>query len=152
MLLILKGIKDRLSEEHSYFGLSKHWISIVLVGCRSNRSAIGARIHMKIIENGKPRSVFRQVNSGGSFGCNPWRQYPGLGNAERIETVQIYWPTTDRTQTFYDLAMDQWVWIVEDEKQVKSYPSNRMFLVVNSRDHGKSAGLCTGEKSFGMND
>jgi len=68
-------------------GFGKHWISIVLVGCRSNRSAIGARIHMKIIENGKPRSVFRQVNSGGRFGCNPWRQYPGLGNAERIETV-----------------------------------------------------------------
>lgn len=77
---------------------------------------------MKIIENGKPRSVFRQVNSGGSFGCNPLRQYIGLGNAERIETVQIYWPTTDRTQTFYDLAMDQWVWIVEDEKQVKILP------------------------------
>ena len=100
-------------------GFGKHWISIVLVGRRSNRSAIGARIHMKIIENGKPRSVFRQVNSGGSFGCNPLRQYIGLGNAERIESVQIYWPTTDRTQTFYDLAMDQWVRIVEDEKQVE---------------------------------
>lgn len=100
-------------------GFGKHWISIVLVGCRSNRSAIGARIHMEIIENGKPRSVFRQVNSGGSFGCNPLRQYIGLGKAERIESVQIYWPTTDRTQTFYDLAMDQWVRIVEDEKQVE---------------------------------
>jgi len=91
-----------------------------LVGRRSNRSAIGARIHVKIIENGKLRSVFRQVNSGGSFGCNPLRQYIGLGNAERIESVEIYWPTTDRTQTFDDLAMDQWVRVVEGEKQVET--------------------------------
>ena len=100
-------------------GFGMHWISIALVGRRSNRSAIGARIHVKIIENGKLRSIFRQVNSGGSFGCNPLRQYIGLGNAERIESVEIYWPTTDRTQTFYDLAMDQWVRVVEGEKQVE---------------------------------
>jgi hypothetical protein len=100
-------------------GFGTHWISIALVGRRSNRSAVGARIHVKIIENGKPRSVFRHVNSGGSFGCNPLRQYIGLGNAEQIESVEIYWPTTDLTQSFYDLAMDQWVRIVEGEKQVE---------------------------------
>ena len=101
-------------------GFGMHWISIFLVGRRSNRSAVGARIHVKIIENGKLRSVFRQANSGGSFGCNPLRQCIGLGNAERIETVEVYWPTTDRMQSFYDLAMDQWVRVVEGEKQVET--------------------------------
>ena len=62
-------------------GFENHWITIQLVGERSNRSAIGARIRAVIVEDGVERSVYRHVNSGGSFGCNPLRQSIGLGQA-----------------------------------------------------------------------
>ncbi len=94
-------------------GFGNHWITVDLEGRRSNRSAIGARIHARIVEEGKERSVFRHVNSGGSFGCNPLRQTLGLGKAERLLKLEIYWPTTGKSQVFEGVAMDQTIRIVE---------------------------------------
>lgn len=96
-------------------GFGNHWITIKLEGRQSNRSAIGARIHARIDEGGKQRSVYRHVNSGGSFGCNPLRQTIGLGKAERILKLEIFWPTTGKTQTFADVGTNQIVRIVEGE-------------------------------------
>ena len=72
----------------------------LLIGVRSNRSAIGARIHLKILENAVPRSIYKYVNSGGTFGCNPLRQTIGLGQADQVEVLKVFWPTTGLTQTF----------------------------------------------------
>lgn len=99
-------------------GFGNHWISIKLVGQSSNRAAIGARIHVRVTENGKSRSIFRHVNSGGSFGCNPLRQTIGLGKAERIDVLEIYWPMTDRTQTFKAVDVDRFVRILEDKDSI----------------------------------
>ncbi len=97
-------------------GFGNHWITITLVGVRSNRSAIGARIRAEIVEDGMRRSVYRHVNSGGSFGANPLRQTIGLGKASRIEQLEVFWPTTGVTQTFSDLPVDQTIQIVEGEE------------------------------------
>ena len=67
------------------------------------------------MENGIPRSIYRHVNSGGSFGANPLRQTIGLGKAARIETLEVFWPTTGLTQQFTDLPADQIIQIVEGE-------------------------------------
>ncbi len=99
-------------------GFDHRWISVKLVGRRSNRSAIGAKIRVQLVENGESRSVYRHVNSGGSFGCNPLRQNIGLGKAEKIEILEVYWPTSDSTQTFHDVAMDRSIQIVEGEDAV----------------------------------
>lgn len=96
-------------------GFRNHWLALTLHGRTSNRSAIGARIRADIIDAGTRRSVYRHVNSGGSFGANPLRQTLGLGKATRIETLEITWPTTGRTQTFRNVAVDRLLDIVEDE-------------------------------------
>ena len=96
-------------------GFGNHWITIKLVGQQSNTSAIGARIRVEIIEDGQSRVIYRRVNSGGSFGCNPLRQNIGLGNAERIASLEVYWPTSDSKQTFTEVAMDQAIEITEGE-------------------------------------
>lgn len=98
-------------------GFGNHWLTIKLEGRQSNRCAIGARIHARIVENGKERSVYRHVNSGGSFGCNPLRQTIGLGKAEQLQTLEIFWPTTGKTQTFKNVPMDQAIHIIEGEDQ-----------------------------------
>ena len=96
-------------------GFDNHWITVKLVGTRSNRSAIGARIRAEVVENGARRSVYRHVNSGGSFGANPLRQTIGLGSAARIERLEVFWPTTGETQSFTDVPVDRIIRIVEGE-------------------------------------
>jgi len=97
-------------------GFGNHWLKVKLIGVQSNRSAIGASIRADIVENGERRSVYRHVNSGGTFGANPLRQEIGLGTAERIELLEIYWPTSDTTQAFRDVPLDRTLEITEGEE------------------------------------
>ena len=103
-------------------GFGNRWLTIRLIGVRSNRSAIGARIHLVVIENQERRSIYKHVNSGGSFGANPLRQTIGLGQAEKIETLEVFWPTTGITQTFSDLPLNRFIQIVEDEDKYAILP------------------------------
>ena len=100
-------------------GFGNHWIAVQLVGTKSNRSGIGARLAIEIVENGARRSLYRWVDSGGSFGGNPLRQQVGLGRATKVETLEIHWPTSKITQTFHDLPADRFIRIVEGENAVE---------------------------------
>jgi hypothetical protein len=94
-------------------GFGNHWIRLKLVGTRSNRSAIGAKIRVDVTENGKGRSIYRTVCTGGSFGCNPLEQEIGLGKAEKIDAIEIGWPTSRTHQTLRDVPVDQSIEITE---------------------------------------
>ncbi len=109
-------------------GFNNHWISVKLVGVRSNRSALGARIHIKATENGKQRSIYKHVNSGGSFGSNPLRQPIGLGKAQKIDILEVYWPTTKQTQTFRDLTVDQFIQITEGKEKYEPFKLKKLTL------------------------
>ncbi len=105
-------------------GFGNHWITIALEGVRSNRSAIGARIRAVVVDeqSGRRRSIYRHVNSGGSFGGNPLRQTLGLGRASRIERLEIHWPATGITQAFADVPADRTIHIVEGEPSYSTLP------------------------------
>ena len=103
-------------------GFGHHWITLKLVGKKSNRSAIGARIRVEIEEEGKKRSVYKWVNSGGSFGANPLRQEIGVGKVTKIDVLEVFWPTSGRTQTFRDLAVDQFIEITEGASEYRELP------------------------------
>ena len=109
-------------------GFGQHWITIKLIGIQSNRSAIGARIHLKVRENAVPRSIYKYVNSGGSFGCNPLRQTIGLGQADQVEVLQVFWPTTGLTQTFDRVASNQIIQIVEGKQEYTKLTLRRLKL------------------------
>ena len=96
-------------------GFGNHWLKVKLIGVQSNRSAIGARLRVDLSEGGERRSVYRHVNSGGTFGANPLRQEIGLGKAERIELLEVYWPTSDTTQTFRNVPLDRVLEVTEGE-------------------------------------
>ena len=103
-------------------GFGNHWIKIKLIGNKSNRSAIGARITAEINDAGQRRSIFTWVNSGGSFGASPLRQEVGLGKATRIERLKIYWPTSNQTQEFLNVSADQSIVIVEGQRRFLKMP------------------------------
>jgi hypothetical protein len=89
------------------------WLGIELVGVRSNRKAIGARIKVTVDTKSGPRSIHRAVGSGGSFGANPIRQQIGLGDALRVVSLEVFWPATGQTQRFSGLDVKQWYEIRE---------------------------------------
>jgi hypothetical protein len=100
-------------------GQGNHWLNVKLVGDKSNRSAIGARI--KVVTAGdEPLRVQRTVCSGSSFGANPLEQLIGLGKHDRIESLEIHWPTSGITQVFKDIAADQQLEITEGKDEYKT--------------------------------
>jgi ASPIC and UnbV len=115
-------------------GFGNHWLTLRLVGVRSNRSAIGARIRIEIDENGVRRSVYKHVNSGGTFGANPLRQTIGLGTAPVVRVLEVFWPTTGVTQTWTNVRADQAIQIVEGEASYSTLALKPISLGRAARD------------------
>ena len=88
--------------------------ALKLVGVKTNRAAIGARIKVTV-ENGGggTRAIYRTVGSGGSFGASPLEQHIGLGRAARIVDIEIWWPTTNTRQHVRHPDKNQWLEITE---------------------------------------
>jgi len=97
-------------------GHGNRWLKLQLVGVKANRSAIGARIKVSIKRPHGERVIYRTVNSGGSFGCNPLRQEIGLGDAASITSVEIRWPGSGTVQSLNGLELDRCYRIREDAK------------------------------------
>ena len=108
---------------------NNHWINISLEGTVSNRAAISASIKVTFKENGIERSVYRDVNSGGSFGSNPLQQHIGIGGAKSIEKIEITWPVTGKTQAFENPPVDTNIKIKEDNNKLVTYQLKRFDFV-----------------------
>jgi hypothetical protein len=66
------------------------WLMVKLVGTRSNRSAIGARVSITV----GGRSQIREVRSGGSYlSQGDLRAHFGLGAARTVDELTIRWPS-----------------------------------------------------------
>lgn len=100
---------------------SNHWVNLSLQGVISNRAAIGAKIKVTFKDNNKERFVYREVNSGGSFGANPLTQHIGIGRATRIEKIEIAWPSTGKLQLLQNLPIDTKIRIKEGDNKFQTY-------------------------------
>ena len=110
-------------------GHGNHWISIRLVGVQSNRAAIGARIKLELaMTNGSRRAVYTHVSSGGSFGASSLEQEMGLGQADRILSMEVFWPTSGIRQVFEDPPLDTRIEVREGEKQYDVLKTRRITL------------------------
>jgi len=82
---------------------SHHWITVKLVGTRSNRSAIGSRLRCAA---GGAVQV-EEVRGGGSYiSQNDLRAHFGLGGAARVERLEVRWPN-GLEEEWLDLAVDR---------------------------------------------
>lgn len=78
------------------------WITLDLEGHAANRSAIGARVEVVAeTPDGTTRSIFRTIDSGGSFGSGSLELHVGLGEATRVPMVRVTWPDSLRTRAEY---------------------------------------------------
>jgi FG-GAP-like repeat/ASPIC and UnbV len=93
-------------------GQGNHWLTVKLIGKKTNRPALGARI--KVVTSGDhPLTIHRHVSTGSSWGANPFQQTIGLAKRDRIAAMEIYWPTSKTTQVFHDITADQAIEVTE---------------------------------------
>lgn len=111
-----------------------HWIGISLEGIKTNRAAIGARIKVTLKENGVERAVYRDVNSGGSFGANPLQQHIGVGAATRIESIEIKWPVGNYIQVFKNIRPDEHLKIKEGVQTIISSQPRTVYFSHSQQD------------------
>ncbi|MFY9823313.1 MAG: CRTAC1 family protein, partial [Thermoanaerobaculia bacterium] len=94
-------------------GHGNHWITLRLEGVQSNRSAIGARVRVRVRTDQGERSIYVTAGAGGSFGDSSLQQEIGLGQARSLEAVEITWPATRQTQVLRNLTMDG-IWKIRE--------------------------------------
>jgi len=106
-------------------GHGRHWLKVKLVGTRTNRVALGARIRVDLQgRDGTTRSVYRQVGGASSYGGNTLVETIGLADATSIAALSVTWPASRSTQTFRDLAVNQSIEVTEgtDTPRVLNLP------------------------------
>ncbi len=102
-------------------GHGRHWLKIKLVGTRTNRSALGARIRVDLeAPDGSVRSIYRTIGTNGSFGGNSLVETIGLSEATTVAVLAVSWPTSQTTQTFRNVAANQTIEIVEGSDLLKT--------------------------------
>jgi enediyne biosynthesis protein E4 len=103
---------------HNSGGNGNHFASIKLVGTKSNRDAIGARL--KLTAGGI--SQIREISAAGSYlSSSDLRAHFGLGSAVKIDKLEITWPSGAR-QTFQDFPADQFYSIQEGKDELGFQP------------------------------
>jgi hypothetical protein len=86
-----------------------HWVQFLLTGELANRDAVGTRV--RLTAGGRDRWGF--VDGGNGFaGQSTRRVHFGLGTADRIERVEVLWPS-GRRQVLTDLPVDRRILLVE---------------------------------------
>jgi hypothetical protein len=72
-------------------GTKNHWLGLSLVGFKSNRNGIGARI--TITDSAGKRQIFDANTSGSYLSSNDPRIIVGLGPTRSVRKVEISWPS-----------------------------------------------------------
>lgn len=93
---------------------SGHHVTFALVGTKSNRDAIGARLEIKLAD--EPRKLIRTLRAGEGFLSQSSKTlHVGLGDATQIESLRIRWPS-GVTTVAEGLTVDTHYHIVEGQQ------------------------------------
>jgi hypothetical protein len=102
--------------------LENNWLKIKTIGTKSNRSGIGARLRCVTHSPGetKPHQQIDEVRSGGSYiSQNDLRVHFGIGKAEKVELLEIRWPS-GAVDTLKDVKPNQMIVVKEGTGIVRS--------------------------------
>ena len=94
-------------------GHGNHYLIVQLKGVTTNRRGVGARLKVVVQTPQGPAQFHRAAGSVSSFGGSPMRQEIGLGDATRIERLEIQWPTSQTTQVLTEVPIDTVVTVTE---------------------------------------
>ena len=91
-------------------GTKNHWLGLSLVGSKSNRDAVGARV---AITDGAGKKQIFDVNTSGSYlSANDPRIIVGLGTTATVRKVEVSWPSGNQ-QTINEPQIDRYLVLTE---------------------------------------
>lgn len=118
--VVVNNMNDYPSLLHNESRTRNNWIKIKLVGTKCNRTAIGARVRLV---TGK-HSQIDEVHSGTSvMSQSDLRLHFGVGDAQKIDRLEVKWPTTQKVESFSNLDVNRILTIKEDSGIIKSVKS-----------------------------
>ena len=110
-ILVAPNTDPPLLMKHSGLPKGRHFLSLRLVGTRSNRDAIGARVYVTVNQ----MRQMREVKTSYSFlSSGDPRLHFGLGAATRADKIEVRWPL-GRRDTFANVAADGFYELTEGE-------------------------------------
>ena len=87
-----------------------HWLGVKLVGTKSNRDGIGAKVTI----SAGGRQYSKELIAGGSYcSASDQRLLFGMGANEKIDALTVHWPSGQVT-TSKDVAIDRYISIREE--------------------------------------
>jgi hypothetical protein len=96
-----------------------NWVELKLMGTKSNRDAIGARVILTAGGN----AYLREVNGGNGYaGQSTTRLHFGIGAASRVDRVEIRWPSglvQNLSASHVAALLNKWTSIREGEEVVQ---------------------------------
>jgi len=110
---VVVTVKDSRPEILINRSAEKHWLLVKLVGARSNRDGLGARLKATLA-GGAALYNHATTSTGLSASSDP-RVHFGLGAAQRVEKLEIWWPSGIR-QTLENVRADQILTVHEPAK------------------------------------
>jgi hypothetical protein len=98
-------------------GKESHWLGVQLVGTKSNRDAVGARITYKAGDLTRNRM---KVGGGSFMSSHDPRMLLGFGNRKNLDWLEVQWPQPGGSvERFTNLPADRYIIIVEGSKAWK---------------------------------
>jgi len=91
-------------------GTKNHWLGISLIGARSNRQGLGARV--TVVDGNELKQIFDVSTAGSYLSANDARIIAGIGSTKNIRRVEVTWPS-GRSQTLTNPGIDRYVSINE---------------------------------------
>ena len=90
---------------------TNNWIGIKLIGDKSGKIALGAKINL-VCDNKNYNSI---VESGGSFGSSSLMKIMGIQECKNIDKLYITWPRDQSIQEINNISVNQYILIKESE-------------------------------------
>jgi len=107
------AVVTRLNEPpvllRNIMGAGNHWIALNLIGARSNRDGIGARV---AVRSGGVMQVNRVTTSTGYACASESAVHFGLGRSTRADSIEIEWPSGSR-QVLANVPADSYMTVRE---------------------------------------
>ncbi len=90
-------------------GNRNNWITLKLVGTRSNRDGVGARV---TVRTGDTSQIDEKMSAGSYLSQNDPRLHFGLGKAPKVDEITIKWPS-GKVQRLRDVKVNEFLTVAE---------------------------------------
>jgi len=119
--IVLRNYKQPAALLHNTGG-TNHWLELKLIGTKSNRDAVGARV--TVTAGGQKQ--MREVHAGSAYlSGSSLVQHFGLGEQTQVDSMTVWWPSGAQT-TLTDLTVDQHLILREGDARAVAVTSWRM--------------------------